>query len=131
MGAGIRYGQLAPVIDARGYALHNLASLPHISVAGAISTATHGSGLHNGNLATAVSGLESSPPDGRSVHLSREKDGDQFHGAVVRTWALLGMLTRVTLNLLPTYQVAQSVYRNLSFEHLKFHLTISSAPATA
>ena len=54
VGAGIKYGQLAPVIDARGFALHNLASLPHISVAGAIATATHGSGIHNGNLATAV-----------------------------------------------------------------------------
>ena len=58
VGAGVRYGDLATVIDARGYALHNLASLPHISVAGAIATGTHGSGLHNGNLATAVAGLE-------------------------------------------------------------------------
>ena len=58
VGAGVTYGKLAPVIDARGYALHNLASLPHISVAGAIATATHGSGIHNGNLATAVAGLE-------------------------------------------------------------------------
>ena len=56
VGAGVTYGKLAPVIDARGYALHNLASLPHISVAGAIATATHGSGIHNGNLATAGCG---------------------------------------------------------------------------
>jgi len=118
--AGVRYGQLAPVIDARGYALHNLASLPHISVAGAIATATHGSGLHNGNLATAVSGLEIVTADGQIVRLSREKDGDAFLGAVVHLGAL-GVLTRVTLNLLPTFQVAQSVYRNLSFDHLKDH----------
>lgn len=120
VGAGVKYGQLAPVIDARGYALHNLASLPHISVAGAIATATHGSGLHNGNLATAVSALEIVTADGQILHLSREKDGDQFLGAVVHLGAL-GVLTRVTLNLLPTYQVAQSVYRNLSFDHLKDH----------
>jgi len=56
--AGITYGQLCPYLDSRGFALHNLASLPHISVAGACSTATHGSGQKNGNLATAVSGLE-------------------------------------------------------------------------
>jgi xylitol oxidase len=118
VGAGIKYGQLAPVIDARGYALHNLASLPHISVAGAIATATHGSGLHNGNLATAVSGLEFITADGQTVQLSREKDGEQFLGAVVHLGAL-GVLTRVTLNLLPTFQVAQSVYRDLSFDHLK------------
>ena len=54
--AGARYGQFAPQLDKKGFALHNLASLPHISVAGACSTATHGSGVKNGNLATAVRG---------------------------------------------------------------------------
>lgn len=121
VGAGIKYGQLAPVIDARGYALHNLASLPHISVAGAIATATHGSGIHNGNLATAVQGLEIVTADGEIRHLSRDKDGDKFLAAVVGLGAT-GVITRVTLNLQPTYQIAQSVYRNLSFDHLEHHL---------
>jgi xylitol oxidase len=121
VGAGVTYGALAPVIDARGYALHNLASLPHISVAGAIATATHGSGIHNGNLATAVAALEVVTADGQVLHLSREKDGDQFLGAVVGLGAL-GVVTHVTLHLLPTYQVAQTVYRNLSFDHLQHHL---------
>jgi xylitol oxidase len=121
VGAGVKYGQLAPVIDERGYALHNLASLPHISVAGAVSTATHGSGIHNGNLATAVVALEIVTGDGRVLHLSREKDGDAFLAAVVGLGAL-GVVTRVTLSLLPTYQVAQSVYQNLSFDHLQHHL---------
>jgi xylitol oxidase len=120
VGAGIKYGQLAPVIDARGYALHNLASLPHISVAGAIATATHGSGIHNGNLATAVAALELVKADGQIVHLSRSQDGEQFLGAVVGLGAL-GVVTRVTLNLLPAFQIAQSVYQNLSFDHLQHH----------
>ncbi len=120
VGAGVTYGKLAPVIDARGYALHNLASLPQISVAGAISTATHGSGIQNGNLATAVAALEIVTADGQVIHLSREKDGDRFLGAVVGLGAL-GVTTRVTLNLLPTFQVAQSVYQNLSFDHLQHH----------
>jgi alditol oxidase len=120
VGAGVTYGKLAPVIDARGYALHNLASLPHISVAGAISTATHGSGIHNGNLATAVSGLEAVTAKGEVVSLSRAKDGDGFLGAVVGLGGL-GVTTKVTLDLLPTFQVAQSVYLNLSLEHLKDH----------
>jgi xylitol oxidase len=120
VGAGVKYGQLAPVIDARGWALHNLASLPHISVAGAIATATHGSGVHNGNLATAVSGLEFVTADGELVTLTRDKDGDRFLGAVVGLGAL-GIMTRVTLDVQPTYQVAQSVYRNLSFDHLQHH----------
>jgi len=121
VGAGIRYGDVASVIDARGYALHNLASLPHISVAGAIATATHGSGLHNGNLATAVAGLELVTADGELVRLSREKDGDAFLGAVVGLGAV-GIVTRVTLDVQPTYQVAQSVYQDLSFDQLQHNL---------
>jgi xylitol oxidase len=121
VGAGITYGKLAPVIDARGYALHNLASLPHISVAGAIATATHGSGVHNGNLATAVSALEVVTADGETLVLSRAKDGERFAAAVVGLGSL-GVVTRVTLNVQPTYQVAQSVYENLSLDHLKTNL---------
>jgi xylitol oxidase len=120
VGAGVTYGKMAPVIDARGYALHNLASLPHISVAGAIATATHGSGVHNGNLATAVSGLEIVTAGGETLHLSREKDGEHFLAAVVGLGSL-GVVSRVTLDLQPTYEVAQSVYQNLSLDHLKTH----------
>jgi len=120
VGAGVKYGQLAPVIDARGCALHNLASLPHISVAGAIATATHGSGIHNGNLATAVAALEIVTADGQFLQLSRKRDGEHFLAAVVGVGAL-GVVTSVTLDLQPTYQVAQSVYQNLSFDHLERH----------
>jgi xylitol oxidase len=120
VGGGVKYGQLAPVIEARGFALHNLASLPHISVAGAIATATHGSGIHNGNLATAVTGLEVVTADGQLIKLSREADSEQFSGAVVGLGAL-GVVTRVTLTLQPTFQVAQTVYRDLSFDQLQNH----------
>ena len=120
VGAGVRYGQVAPVIDAKGYALNNLASLPHISVAGAIATATHGSGMHNGNLATAVRALEIVTADGDVVHLSRENDGDAFAGAVVGLGSV-GIVTRVTLELQPTFQVAQMVYQNLSLDQLHHH----------
>jgi xylitol oxidase len=120
VGAGVTYGKLSPYLDDHGYALHNLASLPHISVAGAIATATHGSGVHNGNLATAVAALELVTANGEVVALSHEKDGERFLGAVVGLGAL-GVVTSVTLNLLPTYRMAQSVYQNLSFTHLKDH----------
>jgi xylitol oxidase len=119
-GAGVTYGKLSPYIDAQGFALHNLASLPHISVAGAIATATHGSGVHNGNLATAVAAITLVTANGEVVTLSREKDGDRFLGAVVGMGAL-GVVTSVTLNLQPTFQVAQSVYQNLSLAHLEHH----------
>ncbi len=120
IGGGVPYGVLAPWLDAKGYALHNLASLPHISVAGACATATHGSGVHNGNLATQVAALELVTANGDLVHLSREKDGDRFLGAVVGLGAV-GIATRVTLHVQPTFRVAQSVYQNLSFDPLEHH----------
>jgi len=52
--AATRYGELAPALDAAGLALANLASLPHISVAGSVSTGTHGSGVRLGSLASEV-----------------------------------------------------------------------------
>src|ERR1700720_3371201 len=120
VGAGITYGQLCPYLDGQGFALHNLASLPHISVAGACSTATHGSGEKNGNLATAVSGLEMVTASGDIVNLSRERDGDKFAGSVVGLGAL-GVITTVTLDIQPTYTIRQYVYENLPLSELKDH----------
>jgi len=120
VGAGITYGKLSPYLQENGFALHNLASLPHISVAGACITATHGSGEKNGNLATAVSGLEIVNASGDVIHLSREKDGDRFNGAVVNLGAL-GVVTKVTLDLLPAFNVRQNVYTKLPMEQLKNH----------
>lgn len=119
--AGVAYGHLAPYLHSNGYALHNLASLPHISVAGACATATHGSGSKNGNLSTAVSAVEMITADGETVLLSRERNGEEFNGAVVGLGAL-GIITKVTLAVQPTYQVSQAVYQNLSFDRLEKHL---------
>src|SRR6266700_8405830 len=83
VGAGITYGKLSPYLHEKGFALHNLASLPHISVAGACTTATHDSGEKNGNLSTAVSALEFVTASGEVMSLSRQKDGEKFLGAVV------------------------------------------------
>jgi alditol oxidase len=116
--AGIRYGTLGEYLQGKGYALHNLASLPHISVAGSVATATHGSGVRSGNLATAVSGIEFVTAAGEVVTLSREKDGDQFLGAVVGLGGL-GVVTKVTLDIQPSYQVRQDVYENLPFGELE------------
>lgn len=119
VGTGVRYGDVAPVIDAKGFALHNLASLPHISVPGAIATGTHGSGLHNGNLSTSVAAIEFVDAQGELHRLSRA-DGDPFHGAVVNL-GLFGVMTKVTLDLEPTFQVAQTVYTDLPFSELEHH----------
>ena len=108
--AGIKYGELCGYLHENGYALHNLASLPHISIAGACATATHGSGVLNGNLATQVAAIEFVNADGDVVKLSR-KDSE-FNGAVVGLGAL-GIVTKITLDLLPTFNMRQVVYRNL------------------
>jgi xylitol oxidase len=117
---GVRYGTIAPLLEAKGFALHNLASLPHISVAGAVSTGTHGSGAKNGNLSTAVLAIEFVNAAGDLVSLSRKANPDIFPGAVVNLGAL-GVITKVTLNIQPTFQVAQTVYQNLPLVSLKQH----------
>ncbi len=116
--ASLRYAEVGRRLHERGYALANLASLPHISVAGSVATATHGSGDRNGNLATAVSALELVTADGDLVTLARGQDG--FDGAVVALGAL-GVVTSVTLDLLPAFDVRQHVYDHLPFETLDEH----------
>jgi xylitol oxidase len=117
---GIKYGELAPYLHEKGFALHNLASLPHISVAGSCATGTHGSGVKNGNLSSAVSALELITEDGEIVHLSRKKDGENFLGAVVGLGAF-GVVTKVTLDLQPTFLMKQNVYEKLPFAQMKEH----------
>ncbi len=114
---GMRYGPLCQFLHENGYALPNLASLPHISVAGACATATHGSGNSNGNLATPVSGIEMITTGGEVVSFSRDEDPTDFPGTVVGLGAL-GLISKLTLDLLPTFEVAQTVYRNLPLAQL-------------
>jgi xylitol oxidase len=116
LGGGVTYGELADVLREEGAALHNTASLPHISVAGAVATATHGSGARNGNLATAVAALEIVTSTGEVVRVAR---GDtDFDGMVVGLGAL-GAVTRLTLDVEPTYDVEQRVFEDLSWTTLE------------
>jgi xylitol oxidase len=113
--AGLRYGDLGPVLQSAGWALRNLASLPHISVAGSVATGTHGSGDRNGTLSRAVSGLEYVLADG-SIRTISPVDPD-FDGAVVALGAL-GVLSRITLDIEPTFDVRQDVYESLTWTNL-------------
>jgi xylitol oxidase len=126
--AGVRYGQLARWLHGEGYALHNLASLPHISVAGACATATHGSGDQNGNLATAVAAMELITANGEITVLSRGDQPELFQGAVVGLGGL-GIVTKLTLDIQPTFDMQQDVYQNLPLSQLKSHFDelVSSA----
>jgi xylitol oxidase len=116
--AALKYGELVRTLNAEGVALHNLASLPHISVAGAVATATHGSGETNGNLATAVAGLELVTSGGEILEASRGEP--DFDGLVVGLGAL-GAVTRITLEVEPAYEVRQRVFEDLSWEALFEH----------
>ena len=119
-GGGVRYGELCRELGREGYALHNLASLPHISAAGACATATHGSGDFHGNLATAVAAMEIVGGDGEVVELSRERDPEQLAGAAVSLGAL-GVVVGLTLEVRPAFAVRQLVYEDLPLEQAILH----------
>ena len=116
---GVRYGRLAQHLARNGWALANLASLPHISVAGAIATGTHGSGDRIGSLATAVAGLELVGPNGGLLHVTR--DEPDFPGYVVSLGAL-GIVTHVVLDIEPVYAVRQDVYLEMPWDTAAAHL---------
>jgi xylitol oxidase len=113
--AGLRYGELVAELNREDVALANLGSLPHISVAGAIATATHGSGDAIGNLSTAVAGLEIVTSSGDLLEVQRG-DAD-FNGIAVGLGAM-GVVTRITLDVEPSYQVSQRVFEGLPWGSL-------------
>ncbi|HEY0023164.1 MAG TPA: FAD-binding protein [Longimicrobium sp.] len=115
--AGATYGDLCCYLHASGFALHNLPSTPGISIAGACSTGTHGSGSANGNVATAAAAIEFVDAAGEVVTLSRD-NGGAFPGAVVGLGAL-GVITKLTLNVQPAFDVAQVVYLHLPMSELR------------
>ena len=126
VGAGARYGEFVRQLDRAGWALHNLASLPHISVAGAIATGTHGSGDRNGCLSTEVAALEIVTAGGGLLTLRR---GDpDFAGAVVSLGAL-GVVSRVTLDIEPAFEVRQDLFANLPLASLTDHFDEITASA--
>ncbi|MFD9441335.1 FAD-binding protein [Streptomyces sp. NPDC060006] len=121
---GVRYAELARAVHGRGFALPNMASLPHISVAGSVATGTHGSGNTNGSLASSVREVELVLADGSPLTIGR---GDaRFEGAVTSLGAL-GVVTALTLDLEPGFEVAQHVFGELPLAGLDFEVVSSSA----
>ncbi|WP_285024985.1 FAD-binding protein [Plantibacter sp. ME-Dv--P-122b] len=113
IGAGTRYGIAAAWLAEQGLAFHNMGSLPHISIGGAIATGTHGSGNDNGILSSAVSGLEYVDATGELVHVRRGDPG--FDGLVIGLGAY-GIVVRVTVDVQPAYRVRQDVYRDVPWD---------------
>ncbi|MET7614946.1 FAD-binding protein [Streptomyces seoulensis] len=124
VGGGVRYAELARTVHAHGLALANMASLPHISVAGSVATGTHGSGVGNGPLASAVREVELITADGGTLRIAR---GDaRFDGAVTSLGAL-GVVTALTLDLEPGYEVEQHVFAELPLDGLEYETVAASA----
>lgn len=117
--AGTTYGELCGPLDDAGFGLANLASLPHISIAGACATGTHGSGVRLGSLATAVVGLTLVRGDGELVRVGTDAGGGEasrvpLEGAVVALGAL-GIVISLTLAIEPAYRMRQEVVERLPF----------------
>jgi xylitol oxidase len=126
VGAGAAYGAVGVALERRGWALATLASLPHISVAGAVATGTHGSGDSTGSLASAVAGIEYVGADGE-LRTLRRGEAD-FDGSVVALGAL-GIVTRLTLDVEPTYAVRQDVVTGLSWSTVEEQLDAITSTA--
>ena len=118
--AGCQYGTLGSYLHRANFALANLASLPHISVAGAVATATHGSGVRNRNLSACVVGMEIVTANGELMACSRATHGDEFDGMVVALGAL-GIVTQVTLEIIPAFDMQQNLYEYLPWATLREH----------
>ena len=112
-GAGTTYAALAQALLAAGWAIHNLASLPHISVVGALMTATHGSGMHLGNLATALLSCEF--VDARGA-LNACADANTMQAVML---GAIGLVTEVTLAIEPSFDLRQDVYVELPWKWLQ------------
>ncbi|MGW1540763.1 FAD-binding protein [Streptomyces sp. NPDC002309] len=121
---GVRYAELARRVHAHGLALANMASLPHISVAGSVATGTHGSGVGNAPLAAAVREVELVTGDGGTVRIGRGEE--RFAGAVTSLGAL-GVVTALTLDLEPAFEVEQHLFTELPLEGLDFETVMGVA----
>lgn len=124
--AGVTYGQLCPYLDERGFALPNLASLPHITVVGSCMTGTHGSGVKNGNLSSSVTAIEFIAADGTVHHISQEDAA--FSGMVVGLGAF-GLVTKISLRIIPRFEMWQQVFLELPHSTLlaQYEAIVSSA----
>lgn len=114
--AGLKYGELAPVLHQHGWALNNLASLPHISIAGSISTGTHGSGIKNQNLANQVLSLDLITAEGERRHIDR---ANPAFNALVVGLGLGGIVYQYELKIEPTFKIRQVVYPEIPLDVLQ------------
>ena len=114
--AGLTYGELAPVLHQQGWAISNLASLPHISIAGSISTGTHGSGIKNQNLANQVLSFDIITSEGEVRHIDRTNPA---FNALVIGLGMNGIVYQYEIKIEPTYQIRQVIYPDIPIDILQ------------
>ena len=102
--AGMRLRDLVAALGAQGLALPSLGSINEQSIAGAISTGTHGSALRHGTLAHYVQGLRLVLANGRVVSCSAESNPELFRAALVSLGAL-GIVVEVSLKAVPDFNI--------------------------
>lgn len=124
--AGLTHAALAARLHDAGWALPNLASLPHLSVAGAVQTGTHGSGARNPALSASVRAVELVDADGE---LRRVEEGDDDFPVAVVGLGALGVVTTVEHRLVPAFEVEQRVVTGLAWERLLPRLVEAMAGA--
>ncbi|MFW5748078.1 MAG: D-arabinono-1,4-lactone oxidase [Chloroflexota bacterium] len=100
--AGTRIKDLGELLAAYGLAQENLGDIDVQSIAGAISTGTHGSGAGLGTIATQVAALTLVTADGTVLHCSEDENRDVFKAAQISLGSL-GIIARVTLRCVPAY----------------------------
>ena len=114
---GITFGELGEYLHERNFGFHNMASLPHITVGGAISTGTHGAGVFNGNLASHVMQVKLISADGKLRTYRIGQDPEFQHIPV--SFGLAGIIVEIELDIVPDYDIQQCIYENLPFNTIK------------
>ena len=114
--AGMTYSRLIDIVDAEGLAIQNLPSLPHINVVGSMITGTHGSGHNYTSLTTQVVAFDIVFPNGKLESLSKQTTAD-FTNYLIN-FGGLGVITSMTIRLVPTFMVCKSIYENLKWDIL-------------
>lgn len=106
---GMRLKDLVPALKLRGLGMRNLGSITEQSIAGAFSTGTHGSGLKFGAIATQVLGIDLVDGNGDLRTINGQSPADELQAARINLGAL-GIITRVTLDCVPFYQLDYAAY---------------------
>lgn len=122
--AGTKINALNLLLDANGLALENMGDIDVQSIAGAISTGTHGTGIKMGNVATQVVALRFVNGRGVVQECSREENPELFRAVAISLGAL-GIITEITLKCVPKYNLAIQVRKRKLSEVIAEHLELN------